>query len=123
MAHHFAENVLGIESKRIIPCDLADEALERIILGKLPRAAHIMLTDLPFARHATKQNGTAVSLALSAEDQDIAPFEDTIAIRSDWAPLLNAINQSLEFLRRNGAIKRIQEKNSGEYGGTFEILS
>jgi ABC-type amino acid transport substrate-binding protein len=114
MAHHFAESVLGIHPNRILACELPEESLERIILNKIPRAAHLMLTDLPFAKEASKAHQKDITMFKQSEAEQEASFENCIAVRSDWQPLLGGINQALEYLKRNGAIGRLAERNPSE---------
>lgn len=115
MAHHFAEAELGIPAERLLPCSLPDEALERIMLTKLPRPAHLMLTDMPFARRAQREHSSGLSI-LFEDEPDAARFEDTIAVRSDWPSLLSMSDQALEFLRKGGALTRLFERTIADEG-------
>jgi ABC-type amino acid transport substrate-binding protein len=116
MAHHYAESVLGIGKDRIIPCQLPEEALERIMLTNIPRPAHLVLSDQPFIKKAIKQHNTAITELFSKGDSEAEPFEDAIAIRPDWPELLAIVDQSLDFMQKAGALKRIFEKYSTELG-------
>lgn len=115
MAHHFAETVLAIPTSRIVTCDVPDEALERVLLSKLPRPAHLMLTDLPFAVRSHKEHSASTVLLFEKSDPDFFQFEDTIAIRSDWPMVLPIVDQALEFLRRGGVLQRLFAQTSDEY--------
>lgn len=121
MAHHFATTVLGIPEHRLIPCEHPDEALERVLLAKLPRPAHLMLTDLPFASWAMKEHAPAISIPLAKSGDEMPRFEDVIAVRPDWPPLLNAIDQALDFLRKNDAIKRIADRGRQQHQDLIEL--
>ena len=122
MAEHFAVTALGIPQERIISCSLAEEAVERIMLSNIPRPAHVMLTDAPFADKITREHGNAVSQVFDDADEDFTYFEDTIAIRADWPVLQSAIEQTLEMLKRNGTIKRLLKRYMSEHYSTMISL-
>jgi hypothetical protein len=113
VAHQRAETELGISPDRLIPCEVADEATERIILQSLPRPAHLLLTDLPFAKATEGKHQKAVSLITFLEDSGSSSFEDAIAIRPDWTLVPAVINEALDLLRNAGTITRLAD-NSGE---------
>jgi ABC-type amino acid transport substrate-binding protein len=117
MAHHYAETVLGVPKDRLIACEISDEALERVMLSNIPRPAHLMLTDKPTALKMLKSHGSAVSSLFEDSDSDATPYEDSIAIRPDWPELLTILDQSIEFLQKSGALKRISEKYSAQIIG------
>lgn len=121
MAHHFAETELGIPSERIIPCDLPEEALERVLLTNLPRPAHLMLTDTPFARRAAEDHGAGLETLFDERASDSAHYEDTIAVRQDWPALLAVIDQAIEFLKKGGAIERLFERTVGQDKEDYSI--
>lgn len=114
MAHHFAETELGIPAARLLPCDGPEEAVERVVLASLPRPAHLMLTDTPFAGKIQREHPSATELLFSATDPDAPPFENTLAVRSDWLALLNVLDESLEYLRKNGALNRLFDRTIGD---------
>jgi hypothetical protein len=111
MAHHFAISELGIPEERIVACEAPDEALERVMLSKIPRPAHLILADAPFAIRAKDEHGSAVAMLFEDGAGDLAYFEDTIAVRPDWPPLLGLLDQALDLLRRGGALRRLYEKS------------
>jgi len=114
MAHHFAAGELGIPESRIIPCDAPEEAVERIVLTSMPRPAHVMITDAPYAAKVDADHPTTTAMLLSSADGDAPPFEDTLAIRSDWPELLALVNETLEYLRTNRTLDRLLERTVNE---------
>ncbi len=110
MAHHFAASELGIPASRIIPCESSEEAVERIVLASLPRPAHALITDAPFAAKVQADHPTTTELIFSGKDTDAPPFEDTLAVRSDWPALLTVLDESIAYLRNNGGLGRLIER-------------
>ena len=114
MAHHFAEAELGIPRERLLPCDGPEEAVERVVLASLPRPAHIMLTDAPFAEKTNNEHPTTTELLVFNADSDAPPFEDTLAVRADWPALLAVLDEALDYLRKNGSLVRLFERAVGQ---------
>jgi hypothetical protein len=116
MAHHFLEAELGIPAARILPCDVPEEAIERVVLTSLPRPAHLIVTDSPFALKVQQNHPTTTEMLFSNSDADLSPFENTLAVRPDWPALLSVLDESLEYLRKNGALKRLLERTVDKSG-------
>lgn len=107
MAHHFLVAELGVPKSRIVPCELAEEAIERIVMTNIPRPAHLMVTDMPFAQRTVRAHPDTVELVESVEDSQSFSFVDTFVVRHDWPSLLPIVEQSFEVLRSNETLKRI----------------
>jgi hypothetical protein len=120
MAHHFALTELGIPEDRLIPCELPEEALERVLMTDIPRPAHLLLTDAPYAlkTHAQHKRETEV---LFLDDSGRTAYEDTIALRSDWPAVVSVLNEMLEFMRRNGSLQRLYQRTI-EAGSTSGVM-
>jgi transcriptional regulator with XRE-family HTH domain len=106
MAHHFAQAELGLPANRIIACELPEEAVERILLSSIPRPAHLILTDAPFARKVCGAH-PKTSMLFGQDRAKIPAYDDTIAVRPDWPVVTAALDEALDFLRKGGAIARI----------------
>ncbi len=107
MAHHFIEAELGVPKARILACELADEAIERILLTNLTRPAHLMLTDMPFARRALDAHPDTLELVTLDDDMSSCAFVNTLATRQDWPTLASVMNQALALMKSSGNISRI----------------
>jgi ABC-type amino acid transport substrate-binding protein len=117
MAHHYAESVIGIPSERLILSEVADEALERVMLSNIPRPAHLMLTDKPMALKVLNKHASGLVSLFDDSDSEAPPYEDSIAVRPDWPELLTILDQSIEFMQRSGAMSRIFEKHAPQIIG------
>lgn len=114
MSHHFALSELGIPDDRLIPCEIPEESLERILLTRIPRPAHLLLTDRPHAFQLQKENPELKEIPFSASDPQAPPYEDTIAVRPDWPSVVTLLNEMLDFLKRNGSIQRLYRRSISE---------
>ena len=110
MSHHFLLGDLGVPEERIIPCDSAEETIERIVMSKIPRPAHILLTDAPHASIIRGEHSKEMDILFSEEKTSAVPYEDTVAIRPDWDSAIESINEILEFLTRNGSLHRLYRR-------------
>lgn len=111
MAQHFAESELDIPAERLIACDLPEEAFERVLLANLPRPAHLMLTDAPYAERVQRQHSSTTQLLFCDNDSDCPQFEDTFVVRSDWPSLLALMDQALELLKKGKGLERLFERS------------
>jgi ABC-type amino acid transport substrate-binding protein len=107
MSHHFALVELGLSPEQLVLCELPEETLERIILSGIPRPAHLMLTDAPHAYLDHQNNKSDTELLFGVPDPEYPPYEDTIAVRSDWPSVVALLNDTLAFLHRDGSIERL----------------
>ena len=110
MSHHFALSELKIPPEQILPCDLPEETIERVLLSGIPRPAHLLLTDGPHAHKIHEAHPQTTELLFAAADPEIPPYEDTIAVRPDWPSVAGLLNETLGFLQRNGSIDRLFER-------------
>ena len=110
MSHHLAISELGIPAERLIVCERPEETIERIILTGIPRPAHLILTHAPHAAQICKESPEQTTQIFTAPDPEAPPYEDTIALRPYWPSVASLLNDSLEFLRRNGSLTRLLQR-------------
>jgi ABC-type amino acid transport substrate-binding protein len=115
MAHHYARSVLAIPDERLILCEDAEEGIERILLARIPRPAHLLLTDAPFAEKALQGHRNELKRIPERPEVDAPMFQNTIALRPDWQSVPESLDQALDFLRKGGAIQRILERSGGKH--------
>lgn len=107
---HFAESHLSGSRASIQVCSTPAECLERLTMS-VARPAHLMLCDAAIAAPIADRYPVGV-LPLFLDPQSwLGELEDTIAIRPDWADLLEVVNEALRFMVHEGLLQDIWERS------------
>lgn len=114
MSHHFAVDSLALKEDQLVLCESAEESFERILMDKIPRPTHLVLTDLPHARAIQKEHSKKMELLFIDGSASESFYEDTIAVRKDWTSVVETLNSVLEFMMRNSTLARLAERTLGE---------
>ena len=110
MSHHFALAELGIPLERLILCETPEESFERILMSNVPRPAHLVLTDAPHALTTQAEHAKFMQVIFADGGSQAPPYEDTLAVRTDWPTVIEVFNTVLDFLARNSSLERLFQR-------------